>query len=224
MNKRKFLALGLLSLSMVVVGCSNQEVQTENKETTQAQQTQEVEETTSPEAAAQETSKTKSAEPAVASETTGDIPVAPEEPVQDQNKEVEEQIQTLAGLVGKTAHDVNLVLGQPSSSKNIENTKALMVNYYKIDFCGEIAKVEVVFDPDSQVVNYISFIVLLADNIDTTKQVLGDALTNLYGESTIERFVDVKGKQKRDWKNDTLVFDLAYYENNISLDIYPQDK
>lgn len=216
MNKKKFLALGLLSVSMVVVGCSNQRVQTENQEAQQTQETAATE-TASPDA------KMKTKE-APAPEAVTETPTASEEPAQDQNKEAAEQIQTLAGFIGKTAHDVNLVLGQPSSSKNIENTKALMVNYYKIDFCGEIAKVEVVFDPDSQAVNYISFMVLLADNIDTTKQVLGDALTSLYGESTIERFVDVKGKQKRDWKNDTLVFDLAYYENNISLDIYPQDK
>lgn len=135
-----------------------------------------------------------------------------------------EQIQTLGSFMGKTAHDVNLALGEPSASKNIQDSKLLAANYYRVDFCDEVAKVEVNFDVDSQKVNYVSFAIIDADHIDATKEMFIQVLTNLYGESTIERFMDVKGKQRRDWNDGVLNYDLRYYENNISLEIYPLDK
>lgn len=146
------------------------------------------------------------------------------EPEVDQTTVAAEQIQQLAGLMGKTAHDVNLALGQPSTSKMIEGSKTLAANYYKIDFCDEVVKVEVDFDVDAQTVNYISFALMYADDVEASKEVFINALTSLYGESTIERYMDVKGKQRRDWNDGKLTFDLKYYENNVALDIYPLDK
>ena len=135
-----------------------------------------------------------------------------------------EQIDQLSGFIGKTAHDVNLALGQPSTSKKIENSQLIAANYYKVDFCDEVAKVEVDFDVDTQKVNYVSFTIMSANDLEATKELFVESLTQIYGESTVERYMDVKGRQRRDWNDGTLNFDLKYYQNNITLDIYPLDK
>jgi len=65
---------------------------------------------------------------------------------------------------------------------------------------------------------------MYADDIEASKEAFINALTALYGESTIERYMNVKGKQRRDWNDGTLTYDLKYYEDNLALDIYPMDK
>ncbi len=135
-----------------------------------------------------------------------------------------EQIQALSSLIGKKAEEVDAILGQPVSIQNLEDSDILLVRYYRVPYLNETAKIEVIFNDNEQVVNYVSFMVLKADNIASSKEILVDALTQLHGESTIERYVDVKGKQNRNWQDETLTYELNYYENNISLDIYPTDK
>lgn len=205
--------VGVLCLA-TLVGCSQ----------TKPVDSKVVEETADMSIEASEAPVEESATP-MASETAVEVEETPSpEPKTDQNAVATEQIQQLAGLMGKTAHDVNLALGQPSTAKMIEGSQTLAANYYKVDFCDEVVKVEVDFDVDAQTVNYISFALMYADDVEASKEVFINALTELYGESTIERYMDVKGKQRRDWNDGKLTFDLKYYENNIALDIYPLDK
>lgn len=147
-----------------------------------------------------------------------DEKVSGEESIEQKAKE---QINCFTSMIGNTPDEVSKVLGEPSSSKNVENSKILAANYYKMPFGEETAKVEVDFDVDTQKVNYISFTIMSANNIEQTKQAFMDVLTSLYGESTIERYMDVKGKQRRDWINEGLNYQLQYYEDNMALDIYP---
>lgn len=142
----------------------------------------------------------------------------------ERKKAAEEQIKALASLIGKPQSEVKSVLGEASMSKNLENTNILLVDYYKVEYLNEIAKVEVIYNDDQQLVNFVSFVILSADDIDTTKDTLSQTLTELYGESSIERIVDVKGKRNLNWTDGTLIYDLKYFENNISLDIYQADK
>lgn len=146
------------------------------------------------------------------------------EPKVSQEQVVTTQVTTLASFIGKKAEEVDKVLGKPSSCKKIEDSELIAANYYKVDFNDEVAKVEVDFDVDTQKVNYISFTIIDATNIIKTKEAFINALTTLHGESTIERYVNVKGKQRRDWNDGKLDYDLKYYEDNISLDIYPLDE
>lgn len=205
MNIKKFMVVGLVSLC-TCVGCGTAQ---ESVSTAVNQQVE-----TAPE---------------VIPETTPEVTEAPVEtpkvdPVEESKKTAKEQIQTLASLIGKKATEVDAILGEPASVQNLEDSDILLVRYYKLEYLNEIAKVEVVFNDHEQVVNYVSFVILKADDINSSKETLINSLTELYGESTIERFMDVKGKQNRNWYDETLTYDLKYYENNISLDIYPSDK
>ena len=205
MNIKKFMVVGLASLC-TCVGCGTAQ---ESVSTAVNQQVE-----TAPE---------------VIPETTPEVTEAPVEtpkvdPVEESKKTAKEQIQTLASLIGKKATEVDAILGEPASVQNLEDSDILLVRYYKLEYLNEIAKVEVVFNDHEQVVNYVSFVILKADDINSSKETLINSLTELYGESTIERFMDVKGKQNRNWYDETLTYDLKYYENNISLDIYPSDK
>lgn len=212
MKKNKFLIIGVLCLSSLV-GCSASQETTSDKviavqeETPSATQTSEIADNSIPE----ERSIQSSEEP------------SPEQVVADEDV-VTEQINSLAAFIGKTAHEVNLELGQPTTTKKIEDSEMIAANYYKIELLGEIVKVEMDFDVDQQTVNYISCALMYADDIEASKETFINALTALYGESTIERYMNVKGKQRRDWNDGTLMFDLKYYEDNLALDIYPMDK
>ena len=208
MNIKKFMIVGLVSLC-TLVGCGTSQ-ETNSKAIDQAV----VEET---ETNAESLTEVEAQAEVVAKELEVD-------PAEENKKTATEQVQALSSLIGKTAAEVDAILGEPASIQNLEDTDILLVRYYKIEYLNEIAKVEVVFNDSEQVVNYVSFVILKADDITATKENLVNALTELYGESTIERFVDVKGKQNRNWYDETLTYDLTYYENNISLDIYPIDK
>ena len=144
--------------------------------------------------------------------------------LEESKKTAAERVQILASLIGKNAEEVHAIMGEPTSSKNLEETDILLVNYYKIDFLGETAKVEVIFNDDKQVVNYVSFTILSADDIETTKETFASALTDLYGDSSIERIENVKGKRNRNWADETLAYQLRYFENNIALNIYELDQ
>lgn len=210
MNIKKFMVLSLVSL-YACVGCGNaqesrsnsveQQVNTEANETLGVEELQLAEAKETPQEAVPQV------DPAVA-----------------KNETAKEQIQTLSSLIGKKAEEVDAILGEPANVQNLEDTDILLVRYYKLEYLDEIAKVEVVFNDHEQVVNYVSFVILKTDDITASKEILANALTELYGESTIERFVDKKGRQNRSWQDDTLTYKLTYYEDNISLDIYPADK
>jgi len=146
------------------------------------------------------------------------------DPVEENKKTATKQIQDLASLIGKTAAEVDAILGEPVNVQNLEDTDILLVKYYKVEYLAETARVEVIFNDTDQVVNYVSFVILKADDIETTKENFINTLTQLYGESTIERYLGVAGRQNRNWYDEKLTYDLTYYENNISLDIYPTDK
>ena len=149
----------------------------------------------------------------------------PEVDIAEENKKAtSEQIQNMASLIGKKAEEVDAVLGEPANVQNLEQTDILLVRYYKVDYLDEMAKVEAVFNDNEQVVNYISFFIPQANDIEATKENLFNTLTELYGESTIERYVDVQGRQNRNWSDGSLTYELTYFENNIVLDIYPTDK
>lgn len=208
MNMKKFIAIGLISLT-ALVGC------TTTKETVSS----EVEKASSENIQTQELMS----EP-VAEEVEARAAVAEVDPVEESKKLAREEIQTLASLIGKTSDEVDAILGEPSTSKNLEDTDILLVKYYKVDFLGETAKVEVIFNDDKQVVNYVSFTILSANDIEGTKENFASALTELYGESSIERIENVKGKKNRNWKDEILAYQLRYFENNIALNIYELDK
>ena len=140
------------------------------------------------------------------------------------NETAKKQIQDVSSLIGKKAEEVDAILGEPVSVQNLEDTDILLVRYYRVPFFGDTAKIEVVFNDHEQVVNHVSFMVLKADDIASTKEIMVNALTDLHGESTIERFLNVKGKQNRNWYDDVLTYELTYFDNNIALDIYPTDK
>lgn len=215
MNIKKMTIVSLLCLS-TLVGCSG------------------TQESSSGSVKAAVSEKVETKENLEASETPieSETPVASEsaepspeiDPAEANQKIAEDEIKLLASLIGKTAEEVDAALGTPASIQNLEDTNVLLVRYYKVEYLNEIVKIEVVFNDNKQVVNYISFVLLKADDIDSSKEILVNALTNLYGESSIERFIDVAGRQNRNWQDESLTYDLKYYENNISLDIYPSDK
>ena len=212
MNIKKFMIMGIVSLTLLV-GCGTQERASgaAEKAASENVQTQEIlaataEASESP-AISESPSPSPSVDPAVAKQETA-----------------KEQIEALAGLMGKKAEEVDAVLGKPANVQNLEDTDILLVRYYKIEYLDEIAKVEVVFNDTEQVVNYISFVILQANDINESKETIAATLTEAYGESSIERFVDVSGRKNRNWHDDNLIYDLRYYENNLSLDIYPIDK
>lgn len=213
MNMKKFIAIGLISLT-ALVGC------TTTKETV----SNEVEKASSENIQTQELMSEPVAEAKLGEEVETRTAVAEVDPVEESKKLATEEIQTLASLIGKTSDEVDAILGEPSSSKNLEDTDILLVKYYKVDFLGETAKVEVIFNDNKQVVNYVSFTILSANDIEGTKENFASALTELYGESSIERIENVKGKRNRNWKDETLAYQLRYFENNIALNIYELDK
>lgn len=213
MNMKKFIAIGLISLT-ALVGC------TTAKETV----SNEVEKASSENIQTQELMSEPVAEAKLGEEVEARAAVAEVDPVEESKKLATEEIQTLASLIGKTSDEVDAILGEPSSSKNLEDTDILLVKYYKVDFLGETAKVEVIFNDDKQVVNYVSFTILSANDIEGTKENFASALTELYGEPSIERIENVKGKKNRNWKDETLAYQLRYFENNIALNIYELDK
>ena len=217
MNMKKFIAIGLISLT-ALVGCT----------TTQETVSNEVEKASSENIQTQELMSEPVAEAKLGEEVEARAAVEATEPevdlVAESKKTTTEEIQTLASLIGKTSEEVDSILGEPATTKNLEDTDILLVKYYKVDFLGETAKVEVIFNDDKQVVNYVSFTILSADDIEGTKENFASALTELYGESSIERIENVKGKRNRNWKDETLAYQLRYFENNIALNIYELDK
>lgn len=217
MNMKKFIAIGLISLT-ALVGCT----------TTQETVSNEVEKASSENIQTQELMSEPVAEAKLEEEVEARAVVEATEPevdpVEESKKTTIEEIQTLASLIGKTSEEVDTILGEPATTKNLEDTDILLVKYYKVDFLGETAKVEVIFNDDKQVVNYVSFTILSADDIEGTKENFASALTELYGESSIERIENVKGKRNRNWKDETLAYQLRYFENNIALNIYELDK
>lgn len=217
MNMKKFMAIGLMSL-MTLVGCG----------VTQQTVSNEVERATSGNVQTQESLSESVAEAKIGEEVETQViaetPVPEVDPVEEKKKTTIEEIQKLASLIGKTSDEVNVILGEPSSTKNLEGTNILLVKYYKVDFFGEIAKVEVIFNTDKQIVDYVSFTILSADDVESTKENFASALTELYGESSIERIENVKGKRNRNWKDEAIAYQLRYFENNIALNIYELDK
>lgn len=212
MNIKKFMVIGLVGL-FACVGCGS----------AQESASQSVEQQVETEDAAQTATETDTDKETKA-EDTGVVEEEKVDPAVEHNKTAKEQIQTLSSLIGKKAEEVDAILGEPVSIQNLEDSDILLVRYYRVEYLGETAKIEVVFNDHEQVVNYVSFMVLKADDITSTKEIIASALTELHGESTIERFLNVKGKLNRNWHDETLTYDLTYYENNISLDIYPTDK
>lgn len=212
---KKFIAIGLVSLT-ALVGC------TTTKETV----SNEVERASSGNVQTQEllAEPAAKADEEVGTQAAAEVAEPEVDPVEESKKTATEEVQTLASLIGKTSDEVNAILGEPASTKNLEDTDILLVNYYKVDFLGETAKVEVIFNDDKQVVNYVSFTILSADDIEGTKETFAAALTDLYGEPSIERIENVKGKRNRNWKDETLAYQLRYFENNIALNIYELDK
>lgn len=214
--------IGLVSLG-TLVGCGQSAsavAQTEsNGVEAQASETQANEAPTSEQGA--RALEEPSPEPSVSPEPSAE----PEKDLAEQNKQsTVEQIQDLASLIGKKADEVDAVLGEPSSTKNLEKTDILLVRYYKVDYLDEMAKVEAIFNDDEQVVNFVSFFIPQANDIEATKENLFNTLTELYGESTIERYLDVQGRLNRNWTDGTLTYELTYIDDNIVLDIYPVDK
>lgn len=217
MNMKKFITIGLISLT-ALVGCTTTQETVSNeveKASSENIQTQELMSEPVAEAKLEEEVKARAAVEAAEPEV---------DPVAESKKTTTEEIQTLASLIGKTSEEVDTILGEPATTKNLEDTDILLVKYYKVDFLGETAKVEVIFNDDKQVVNYVSFTILSADDIEGTKENFASALTELYGESSIERIENVKGKRNRNWKDETLAYQLRYFENNIALNIYELDK
>lgn len=212
MNIKRFMIVGMVSLSLLV-GCATQDstTGTADKAAAENQQTQEALQATAEASQTPEVSESPSPSPSM-------------DPAEARKQAAKEQIEALAGLIGKKAEEVDAVLGKPANVQNLEDTNILLVRYYKIEYLDEIAKVEVVFNDSEQVVNYISFVILQANDINESKETIASTLTEDYGESSIERFVDVSGRKNRNWHDDNLIYDLRYYENNLSLDIYPIDK
>ena len=208
MNLKKFMTIGMVSL-VTLVGCG------QSNEPASAS-------ASSTEIAAQ--SEVPSEEPTKAPAESEATPTPEVDTAQENKKATTEQIQNIASLIGKKAEEVDAVLGEPANVQNLEQTDILLVRYYKVDYLDEMAKVEAVFNDNEQVVNYISFFIPQANDIEATKENLFNTLTELYGESTIERYIDVQGRQNRNWSDENLTYELTYFENNIVLDIYPTDK
>lgn len=216
MNMKKFIIIGLMSV-MTLVGCTTtQETVSDKVEHAAASGTVQTQELVS-----EPVAEAKLGEEAQAQSVDELTQVSS---LEESKKIATERVQILASLIGKNAEEVHAIMGEPTSSKNLEDTDILLVNYYKIDFLGETAKVEVIFNDDKQVVNYVSFTILSADDIEATKETFASALTDLYGDSSIERIENVKGKRNRNWADATLAYQLRYFENNIALNIYELDQ
>lgn len=216
MNIKKFMVIGLASL-YACVGCGTAQGNAAQESVSSSVENSEeqgatTEENNSPQAVQNET----------------ETELVEEEPKVDetaQNNEIaKKQIQDVSSLIGKKAEEVDAILGEPVSVQNLEDTDILLVRYYRVPFFGDTAKIEVIFNDHEQVVNHVSFMVLKANDIASTKEIMVNVLTDLHGESTIERFLNVKGKQNRNWYDDVLTYELTYFDNNIALDIYPTDK
>lgn len=217
------MAIGLVSL-LTLVGCTvtRETVSNEVEKATSANvQTQETLSEPVAEAQSGEEAETVSE---VEAGKTAEVEVLEVDPVKESKKIATEEIQKLASLIGKTSEEVGSILGEPAATKNLDGTDILLVKYYKVDHLGETAKVEVIFNIDKQVVDYVSFTILSADDVERTKENFATALTELFGESSVERIENVKGKRNRNWKDETLAYQLRYFENNIALNIYELDK
>lgn len=209
MNMKKFMAVGLISL-IVLVGCNTTEQTISNgveKASTKMIEASEEVETDQVEEKTTETEESSVVDQSV-----------------EEQKVAAQKITTLASLIGKSSSEVRSILGDPSTSKNLENTDTLLVDYYKLEYLDETAKIEVIYNDDKQQVNFVSFVILSSENIEGTKENLMTMLTNSYGEGSIERIVDKSGRKNKNWTDGTLIYDLTYFENNISLDIYEADK
>ena len=217
MNMKKFIVIGLTSLC-VLVGC------TTTKETISDKAEKASSENVQTQALVSDLAAEAESGDEVETQVAAKTAEQEVDPVEESKKVAIEEIQTLASLIGKNSDEVIAILGEPSSTKNLEDTDILLVHYYKVDFLGETAKVEVIFNDDKQVVNYVSFTILSANDIEGTKENFASALTELYGESSIERIENVKGKRNRNWEDETLAYQLRYFENNIALNIYELDK
>lgn len=215
MNMKKFIVIGLMSV-MTLVGCTTTQETVSNEVGRAASGTVQTQELVSePVAEAKLGQESEVQSVAELTQATS---------LEESKKAAVERVQILASLIGKNAEEVHAIMGEPTSSKNLEETDILLVNYYKIEFLGETAKVEIIFNDDKQVVNYVSFTILSADDIEATKENFASALTDLYGESSIERIENVKGKRNRNWADETLAYQLRYFENNIALNIYELDQ
>lgn len=217
MNMKKFIVIGLTSLC-VLVGC------TTTKETISDKAEKASSENVQTQALVSDLAAEAESGDEVETQVVAKTVEQEVDSVEESKKVAIEEIQTLASLIGKNSDEVIAILGEPSSTKNLEDTDILLVHYYKVDFLGETAKVEVIFNDDKQVVNYVSFTILSANDIEGTKENFASALTELYGESSIERIENVKGKRNRNWEDETLAYQLRYFENNIALNIYELDK
>ena len=217
MNMKKFIVIGLTSLC-VLVGC------TTTKETISDKAEKASSENVQTQALVSDLAAEAESGDEVETQVVAKTVEQEVDSVEESKKVAIEEIQTLASLIGKNSDEVIEILGEPSSTKNLEDTDILLVHYYKVDFLGETAKVEVIFNDDKQVVNYVSFTILSANDIEGTKENFASALTELYGESSIERIENVKGKRNRNWEDETLAYQLRYFENNIALNIYELDK
>lgn len=217
MNMKKFIVIGLTSLC-VLVGC------TTTKETISDKAEKASSENVQTQALVSDLAAEAESGDEVETQVAAKTAEQEVDPVEESKKVAIEEIQTLASLIGKNSDEVIEILGEPSSTKNLEDTDILLVHYYKVDFLGETAKVEVIFNDDKQVVNYVSFTILSANDIEGTKENFASALTELYGESSIERIENVKGKRNRNWEDETLAYQLRYFENNMALNIYELDK
>lgn len=222
MKAKKLLVIGLLS-AMTLSGCTT--VETSKGEGTEVQESLKTGETEKSQSATEEKQPEIVQESSdVDKEEKVDTEDSTEENVEDIEKVTEEEVKKFASLIGKTSKESRAIVGKPLSSKNIENTEILLVDYYKLKYLDEIVKVEVVYNDDKQQVNFVNWTLLKANDIEKTKEAFTKILTTLYGESSIERTIDKKGKKNLYWMDDKLVYDLSYFENNISLDIYEQDK
>ena len=217
MNMKKFIVIGLTSLC-VLVGC------TTTKETISDKAEKASSENVQTQALVSDLAAEAESGDEVETQVVAKTVEQEVDSVEESKKVAIEEIQTLASLIGKNSDEVIAILGEPSSTKNLEDTDILLVHYYKVDFLGETAKVEVIFNDDKQVVNYVSFTILSANDIEGTKENFASALTELYGESSIERIENVKGKRNRNWEDETLAYQLRYFENNMALNIYELDK
>lgn len=217
MNMKKFIVIGLTSLC-VLVGC------TTTKETISDKAEKASSENVQTQALVSDLAAEAESGDEVETQVVAKTVEQEVDSVEESKKVAIEEIQTLASLIGKNSDEVIEILGEPSSTKNLEDTDILLVHYYKVDFLGETAKVEVIFNDDKQVVNYVSFTILSANDIEGTKENFASALTELYGESSIERIENVKGKRNRNWEDETLAYQLRYFENNMALNIYELDK
>lgn len=134
---------------------------------------------------------------------------------------LKEQIETLSSLLDKDHKAVIEAMGKPIKTKHLENTDTLLVDYYDLEYKNDTAKVQVVYSDDKQVVNYISYLVIAAEDVDTLAADFKDTLTKLYGEGSVERTVRQDGKKNTYWKVDGVKYEVNYSSTNFEFNIFP---